>query len=115
MFVEGSSFSACETWFSSEYLVDPILVKKSEGGRCSSKFYIAGHSCLEDDVLTNRFIELDSYPVPGDLLVFANTSGYQMDLLENEFHRHPMPKKVVVLKAGDGSVEFFPENGLELK
>jgi len=26
VFVEGSSFSACETWFGSEFLVDPVLV-----------------------------------------------------------------------------------------
>src|SRR5690606_3592216 len=26
IFVEGSSFSACETWFGSEFLLDPVLV-----------------------------------------------------------------------------------------
>ncbi len=34
VFVEGSSFSACETWFASEFLVDPILLPAApEGGK----------------------------------------------------------------------------------
>lgn len=97
VFVEGSSFSACETWFNSEFLVDPVVLKgpghrAGRGGRA----FIAGHSCLEEDVITYRLIDFESLPAPGDLLVFANTAGYQMDLLENEFHRHPMPRRIVM-------------------
>lgn len=96
IFVEGSSFSACETWFASEYLVDPILVSASaQAPAATFSAYIAGHSCLDDDVITNRLIEFPRTVQAGDLLVYANTAGYQMDLLENEFHRHPMPRRLV--------------------
>ncbi|MDV6344224.1 Y4yA family PLP-dependent enzyme [Nitrosomonas sp. Is37] len=112
IFVEGSSFSACETWFASEYLVDPILV--SRAASCASqnvptRAYIAGHSCLDEDVITNRLIDFESMPQAGDLLVYANTSGYQMDLLENEFHRHPMPRRIAVTYNTAGGMEFSPD------
>ena len=97
IFVEGSSFSACETWFASEFLVDPILLpaaarQLAQGGM---RAFIAGHSCLDGDIVTHRLLEFGTAPRPGDLLIYANTAGYQMDLLENEFHRHPMPVRLV--------------------
>ncbi|MDX7018620.1 Y4yA family PLP-dependent enzyme, partial [Klebsiella aerogenes] len=56
-----------------------------------------GHSCLDDDVITNRLIAFAHLPKPGDLLIFANTAGYQMDLLENQFHRHPLPTRLTAV------------------
>lgn len=109
IFVEGSSFSACETWFRSEFLVDPILISAA-GHDVPVRAWIAGHSCLDDDVISNRLIEFDTTPCAGDLLVFANTAGYQMDLLENEFHRHPMPRRVAVTVDGSGLVTISPDD-----
>lgn len=109
VFVEGSSFSACETWFGSEFLVDPILISTAGDG-APVQAWIAGHSCLDDDVLTNRLIEFDTTPRAGDLLVFANTAGYQMDLLENEFHRYPMPRRVAVTVDGSGRIAVSPDD-----
>lgn len=99
LFVEGSSFSACETWFNSEFLQDPIHLPCGLAGANDDKpcrAYIAGHSCLDEDVITNRFLPFQSRPQTGDLIVYANTAGYQMDLLENEFHRVPMPNRIAV-------------------
>lgn len=109
VFVEGSSFSACETWFGSEYLVDPILVSDHAGDGEPCHAYIAGHSCLDDDVLTNRLIAFPRRPRPGDLLVYANTAGYQMDLLENEFHRHPMPRRLAARPEASQPDHFVPD------
>lgn len=111
VFVEGASFSACETWFSSEFLIDPILVRQNpetSGGPMGApvRAFIAGHSCLEEDVLTHRLIDFAAEPQPGDLLISANTAGYQMDLLENQFHRHPLPRRIAVTTAPDGSFQF---------
>lgn len=109
LFVEGSSFSACETWFASEFLVDPILVTAPRGDahcetqvRAPVRAFIAGHSCLDDDVITHRLVPFSTTPQAGDLLVYANTAGYQMDLLENEFHRHPMPRRLAVVHDAAG-------------
>jgi diaminopimelate decarboxylase len=122
LFAEGSSFSACETWFASEFLVDPILVPGSENvdGENDTaappvRAYIAGHSCLDEDVITNRLIHFQTRPKPGDLLVYANTAGYQMDLLENEFHRHPMPRRMAATFDAAGHLEFSPDVSLEYR
>lgn len=124
IFVEGSSFSACETWFASEFLVDPIhlspqilprISPHSEGEEKHepTRGWIAGHSCLDEDVLTNRLIEFARRPRAGDLLVYANTGGYQMDLLENEFHRHPMPRRISVAFDAAGGMTTSPDDRME--
>ena len=118
IFVEGSSFSACETWFASEFLVDPILVSAhhNEHEQRDAKpvrAWIAGHSCLDEDVLTNRLIDFPRKPQAGDLLVYANTAGYQMDLLENEFHRHPMPRRIAVALDAAGGMDISPDDRME--
>jgi diaminopimelate decarboxylase len=112
IFVEGSSFSACETWFASEFMVDPILLRRNERARTDEHFraYIAGHSCLDEDVLSNRWLGFSQVPEAGDLLLWVNTAGYQMDLLENEFHRHPMPKRLCVAKNAAGQLSICSDN-----
>ena len=108
IFVEGSSFNACETWFGSEFLVDPILIPQSgpTGTSEAKRFYVAGHSCLDEDVISNRWLEFLCAPKTGDLLVWANTAGYQMDLLENEFHRHPMPNRLCIQESTTGTMSI---------
>lgn len=114
IFVEGSSFSACETWFNSEFLVDPILISAAEGNDATQagpvQAYIAGHSCLDDDMITNRLLAFEREPRAGDLLIYANTAGYQMDLLENEFHRHPMPRRIVLTIDAAGRQHISPDD-----
>ncbi|MEQ5837703.1 hypothetical protein [Marinobacter sp. NFXS9] len=97
--VQGLSFSACEVWCNSEFLVDPTLIPM-QNSECSTpiKAYIAGQSCLEDDLITNRFVSFNTVPERGDLLVFNNTAGYQMDLMESKFHLIPPPQKITLQK-----------------
>jgi len=109
LFVEGSSFSACETWFASEYLVDPILISTQALSDIPTQAYIAGHSCLDDDVITHRLINFTAVPQAGDLLIYVNTAGYQMDLLENEFHRHPLPRRLTATCCTEGKYAFSPD------
>ncbi|ASY65513.1 Diaminopimelate decarboxylase (plasmid) [Sinorhizobium sojae CCBAU 05684] len=112
IFVEGSSFSACETWFASEFLIDPIHVPAARPPLSATppvRAYVAGHSCLDEDVLSNRWLDFPVAPEVGDLLVFANTGGYQMDLLENEFHRHPMPARLRITEDAEGQPYLVPD------
>lgn len=71
-----------------------------QNSECSTpiKAYIAGQSCLEDDLITNRFVSFNTVPERGDLLVFNNTAGYQMDLMESKFHLIPPPQKITLQK-----------------
>lgn len=102
--VDGSSLSLSEQWFNSEYLPDPVLLPAhaSPGGAPGEPYAacVGGATCLESDMITWRKVRFPARPAPGDLLVYPNTAGYQMDSNESPFHELPLPPKVVLDTAG---------------
>lgn len=50
-------------------------------------------------MLTWRKVRLPRRPEVGDVLLYLNTAGYQMDSNESPFHDLPLPPKVVVTLA----------------
>ena len=85
-----------EQWFNSDYLIEPKLISKNNNQSNTIFASIAGNLCLEQDMITWRKIKFDNIPERGDLLVYYNTAGYQMDSNESEFHKIPLVKKYVV-------------------
>ncbi|AYF72882.1 Y4yA family PLP-dependent enzyme [Nocardia yunnanensis] len=98
--VDGSSLSLSEQWFDTEYLPDPVLWPERIGSITPT--CVGGATCLESDMLSWRRIPLPRAAVVGDLLVYPNTAGYQMDSNESEFHELPVPPKVVLRNSADG-------------
>jgi diaminopimelate decarboxylase len=99
----GTSFSLSEQWFDSEYLPDPELL--SAARNVLSQPYracVGGVSCLDSDMLTWRKVQFPHRPQPGDLLLYPNTAGYQMDSNESPFHALPLPPKLAVTFDADG-------------
>ncbi|WP_246258275.1 alanine racemase [Amycolatopsis anabasis] len=96
--VAGLSMSLSEQWKGSEFLPDPILVPadRAPADDTPVRTAVVGSSCLEYDVLTWRAVQLPRCPGVGDLIVYPNTAGYQMDKNESGFHQLPLPPKVVV-------------------
>ncbi|MGW0966568.1 Y4yA family PLP-dependent enzyme [Streptomyces sp. NPDC002516] len=96
--VDGTSFSLSEQWFNSEYLPDPQLLSTGDDPRPPTPYRacVAGASCLDSDLLTWRKIAFPARPRAGDLIVYPNTAGYQMDSNESPFHELPLPPKVVI-------------------
>nr|WP_223245141.1 Y4yA family PLP-dependent enzyme [Streptomyces sp. CBMA156] len=106
--VDGTSLSLSEQWFNSEYLPDPVLLRDRSQGTAGDEptdrpypACVGGASCLDSDLLTWRKIAFPARPRVGDLLVYPNTAGYQMDSNESPFHELPLPPKVVVDHHGD--------------
>ncbi len=99
--VEGNSRHLSESWFDSEFLTDPLFLPVATSSTEHFAAAVAANTCMEDDYLARRFIPFSSRPRDGDLLVYVNTAGYQMDSMESEFHRLPLPKKVAAIKSGD--------------
>jgi diaminopimelate decarboxylase len=97
--VAGLSASVSEQWKGSEYLPDPILWPPAESGDPVNAC-VGGASCLDYDMLTWRKIPFPRAPRYGDLLIYPNTAGYQMDKNETEFHQLPLPARVVVSPDG---------------
>ncbi|MGW4365889.1 alanine racemase [Nocardia takedensis] len=92
--VDGTSLSLSEQWFDSEYLPDPVLWPERPGEPTPT--CVGAATCLESDMLSWRRIPLPRAAVVGDLLVYPNTAGYQMDSNESAFHELPIPPKVVL-------------------
>ncbi|KUO09906.1 Y4yA family PLP-dependent enzyme [Streptomyces sp. DSM 15324] len=98
--VNGSSLSLSEQWFNSEYLPDPVLLPAHEPQGEPYAACVGGATCLESDMVTWRKVRFPTRPAAGDLLVYPNTAGYQMDSNESPFHELPLPPKVVLDTAG---------------
>ncbi|MFJ9629840.1 Y4yA family PLP-dependent enzyme [Streptomyces sp. NPDC101175] len=98
--VNGTSLSLSEQWFGSEYLPDPLLIPLVPLNPATAPGVfpasVGAATCLESDMLTWRKIAFPQRPRPGDLLLYPNTAGYQMDSNESPFHDLPLPPKVVV-------------------
>ncbi|MFF0383550.1 Y4yA family PLP-dependent enzyme [Streptomyces sp. NPDC004286] len=95
--VDGTSLSLSEQWFNSEYLPDPQLVPHQQGSSAGVfPASVGAATCLESDMLTWRKIAFPHPPRVGDLLLYPNTAGYQMDSNESPFHDLPLPPKVVI-------------------
>ncbi|WP_280401161.1 alanine racemase [Nocardia carnea] len=95
--VDGSSLSLSEQWFDSEYLPDPVLWPTGPG--TPTPTVVGAATCLESDMLSWRRIPLPRAGETGDLLIYPNTAGYQMDSNESPFHELPIPPKVVLSPA----------------
>ncbi|MFF2350484.1 Y4yA family PLP-dependent enzyme [Kitasatospora sp. NPDC058115] len=94
--VDGTSLSLSEQWFNSEYLPEPALLPQGDREVGPYEACVGGASCLDSDLLTWRRIRFPTRPRFGDLLVYPNTAGYQMDSNESPFHELPLPPKVVI-------------------
>ena len=114
--VDGLSMSLSEQWKSSEFLPDPMLWPQKDTDELDPtntvRACVGGASCLEYDMLTWRKVVLPREPRHGDLLIYPNTAGYQMDKNESEFHRLPLPPKIVVRTDDRGRFRWqLDENG----
>ncbi|MER6564570.1 Y4yA family PLP-dependent enzyme, partial [Streptomyces sp. NPDC001027] len=100
--VDGTSLSLSEQWFDSEYLPDPVLLPTTPRSVGDEPYAacVGGATCLESDMVTWRKVRFPVRPALGDLLVYPNTAGYQMDSNESPFHELPLPPKVVLDSAG---------------
>lgn len=87
---------------SDDFLVDPLHLPLSSGkgqGRAqdsrSYEGFLVGAYCIEDEVIMRRPIVFPQGVQVGDLMVFPNTAGYFMHILESASHQIPLAKNLV--------------------
>ncbi len=103
--VDGTSLSLSEQWFGSESRRTRCWCRASRTpAPPRDRTPPAGRGQLPGV----RHADLAQVPFPvrpavGDLLVYLNTAGYQMDSNESPFHELPLPPKVVVEQVSDGT------------
>jgi diaminopimelate decarboxylase len=95
---------------SDDFLVDPLLLHPSgatPGQRPTGPIegYLVGAYCIERELLTWRRLRFPHGVEVGDIVVFPNTAGYLMHILESASHQIPLARNLVVQADGDPVVD----------
>ena len=98
---------------SDDFLVDPLLLRPAAAGRHSAngrptgpiEGFLVGAYCIERELLTWRRLVFPHGVEVGDLVVFPNTAGYLMHILESASHQIPLARNLVVRREGDPVVD----------
>ncbi len=99
---------------SEDFLVDPLLIRpgasddSDPGGRATGPIegYLVGAYCIERELLTWRRMRFSHGVDIGDVVVFPNTAGYLMHILESSSHQIPLARNLLLQP--DGSERLDP-------
>jgi diaminopimelate decarboxylase len=90
---------------SEDFLVDPLLVEAGAGERTGAiEGYLVGAYCIERELLTWRRMTFPRGVAVGDIVVFPNTAGYLMHILESSSHQIPLARNLIL---GPGGAPFL--------
>jgi diaminopimelate decarboxylase len=97
-----------------DFLVDPLLLRAPDAAaatRASGPIegYLTGAYCIERELLTWRRLRFPHGVAVGDVVVFPNTAGYLMHILESASHQMPLACNLVLPEQGDPFVDAIDE------
>ncbi len=83
---------------SEDFLVDPLLIQADANREPAGEIegFLVGAYCIERELLTWRRLRFPRGVQVGDLVVFPNTAGYLMHILESSSHQIPLARNLVV-------------------
>lgn len=83
---------------SADFMVDPLLVRPTDAGEPTGEIegYLVGAYCIERELLTWRRLRFPTGVAVGDIVVFPNTAGYLMHILESASHQIPLARNLVL-------------------
>ncbi len=89
---------------SEDFLVDPLLLRPGRTGQASDdgpptgpiEGHLVGAYCIERELLTWRRLRFPDGVEVGDLVVFPNTAGYLMHILESSSHQIPLARNLLL-------------------
>ena len=90
---------------SDDFLVDPLLLRPAGQVEPNSvqsatsgpiEGFLVGAYCIERELLTWRRLHFPDGVEVGDLVVFPNTAGYLMHILESASHQIPLARNLLV-------------------
>ncbi len=79
-------------------------MRRRRGGRGATgpiEGYLVGAYCIERELLTWRRLRFPHGVAVGDIVVFPNTAGYLMHILESASHQIPLARNLVLRRAGE--------------
>lgn len=86
---------------SEDFLVDPLLVREPgepSPSEPSPGFdgYLVGAYCIERELLSWRRLRFGAGVRRGDMVLFPNTAGYLMHILESSSHQMPLARNLIL-------------------
>ena len=83
---------------SEDFLVDPLVIAADADREPAGEIegFLVGAYCIERELLTWRRLRFPRGVQVGDLVVFPNTAGYLMHILESSSHQIPLARNLVV-------------------
>ena len=85
---------------SDDFLVDPLLLRPDNGQSSENtgpiEGYLVGAYCIERELLTWRRLSFPHGVEVGDVVVFPNTAGYLMHILESSSHQIRLARNLIV-------------------
>ncbi|MDO9410051.1 Y4yA family PLP-dependent enzyme [Patulibacter sp.] len=98
---------------SDDFLVDPLVVRPpgvapahdDEAAHDEIEGFLVGAYCIERELLTWRRLRFPRGVAVGDLVVFPNTAGYLMHILESASHQIPLAQNVVLGEGGEPTLD----------
>ena len=99
---------------SEDFLVDPLLIHPDDGDASDPaghptgpiEGYLVGAYCIERELLTWRRMRFAHGVDVGDIVVFPNTAGYLMHILESSSHQIPLARNLLL--GADGPPRLDP-------
>ena len=98
---------------SDDFMLDPLLLRPSTSTMLTRdatgpiEGYLVGAYCIERDLLTWRRLRFPEGVDVGDIVVFPNTAGYMMHMLESESHQIPLARNVVRHATGEHTLDLI--------
>ena len=90
-----------------DFLVDPLLLP-APATRAPTRpveGYLVGAYCIERELLTWRRLRFPHGVAVGDIVVFPNTAGYLMHILESASHQIPLARNLVLPTEGEPFID----------
>jgi diaminopimelate decarboxylase len=85
---------------SDDFMVDPLLIRPQGEGLARPTGpidgYLVGAYCIERELLSWRELRFPRGVRVGDIVVFPNTAGYLMHILESSSHQIPLANNLVI-------------------
>jgi diaminopimelate decarboxylase len=96
---------------SDDFLVDPLLLQ-APATRAPTRpvdGYLVGAYCIERELLTWRRLRFPHGVAVGDIVVFPNTAGYFMHILESASHQIPLARNLVLPAVGEPFIDAIDQ------
>jgi diaminopimelate decarboxylase len=100
---------------SDDFLVDPLLLRPGTGHSTRPtgpiEAYLVGAYCIERELLTWRRLSFPNGVETGDIVIFPNTAGYLMHLLESSSHQLPLARNLIITSSGTPYLDPIDASG----